>query len=78
MLTIYDNANKIQARKMAWMREPEWKWYIVHTDWMNSLMPVWEFQKFVFWINTSIENHAFSGMNLGCPMFDNRANGPND
>ena len=73
MQTVYDNASKIQMRKMAWMRDPEWKWFIVHTDHMASDTPVWESQRFKFWINS---NRAFSGMNLGAPVFDNRANGP--
>ena len=75
MQTVYDNAAKIQMRMMAWMREPEWKWHIVHTDYMASDTPVWEFQRFKFWINS---NRTFSGMNLGAQVFDNRANGPND
>ena len=39
MQTVYDNASKIQMRMMAWMREPEWKWHIVHTDHMADVMP---------------------------------------
>jgi len=39
MQTIYNNAAKIQIRLMAWMREPEWKWHIVHTDHMADDMP---------------------------------------
>jgi len=39
MQTVYDNAAKLQKRAMAWMREPEWKWHIVHTDHMADDMP---------------------------------------
>ena len=39
MLTIMQNASAFRCKTLAWMREPEWKWHIVHTDWMRDLLP---------------------------------------
>ena len=34
------NQSKARCRKLAWMREIDiYPWFIVHTDWMDDLMP---------------------------------------
>jgi len=71
MQTVYDNASKIQMRMMAWMREPEWTWHIVHTDHMADRAPRSGLNSMSAWFG----KHR---MNMGCPVFDNRPNGPND
>ena len=38
-MTIYDNASKIRARKMAWMREKTWLWHLIHTDTYANTIP---------------------------------------
>ena len=37
-MTIYDNASKIRARKMAWMRQ-DWPWWLIFTDVCADLLP---------------------------------------
>ena len=70
MKTIYANANKIRCRILAWMREPEWKWHIVHTDYMDELMPKFHLFRALSWV----KKH----MNLGADTLNNPPNGPND
>ena len=33
------NYNKIQCKKMHWMTESVWSWYIIYTDHMSVLTP---------------------------------------
>ena len=51
MNTIYDNADKFRCRTIAWMREPEWKWHIMFTDCMGSLMPKFHLFKEYSWVS---------------------------
>jgi len=39
MLTIMQNASAFRCKILAWMKEPEWKWHIIHTDYMSELLP---------------------------------------
>lgn len=39
MMTVMMNASTNRCQTLAWMREPEWKWHVVHTDWMGDKMP---------------------------------------
>ena len=52
------------------MREPEWKWHIVHTDYMDELMPKFHLFRALSWV----KKH----MNLGADTLNNPPNGPND
>ena len=38
-MSIYDNAGSLQCVKRAWMRESNWEWWLVHTDWCQHLLP---------------------------------------
>ena len=40
-MTIYDNAGKLQCRKMAWMKSLDWPWYTPFIDRCATLMPKW-------------------------------------
>ena len=40
-MTIYDNAGKLQCRKMAWMKSLDWPWYTTFIDRCATLMPKW-------------------------------------
>lgn len=70
MKTVIQNAAKLQCRKLAWMREPEWKWHIVHTDHMSVLLPKF-YWKFNEWFGTYSMSFGYCGN-------DNAPNGPND
>tara|TARA_B110000977_G_C10954243_1_gene445889 strand:+ start:235 stop:450 length:216 start_codon:yes stop_codon:yes gene_type:complete len=69
-INIYAYSAKLRCKILAWMKEPEWKWYIVHTDWMRNLTPVIAPLTGVL---TSLLSTAF-GFNL----FINEPNGPNN
>ena len=68
MMTVMMNASKNRCRMLAWMREPEWKWHIVHTDWMDELMPKALPHAPVF----------FKQMQLGADPSNGLPNGPNN
>ena len=38
-MNLYYNASKLQCRKMAWMRHPEWPWFTTFVDFDFDLMP---------------------------------------
>ena len=40
MLVI--NLNNNRSRKMAWMQEHQWDWWIIHTDSFADTQPVFE------------------------------------
>ena len=68
MMTVMMNASTNRCRMLAWMREPEWKWHIVHTDYMSDVMPKALPQAPVL----------FKQIQLGANPTSNRANGPNN
>lgn len=70
MQTLYDNADKFRRRTRAWMRNPIWKWYIVHIGHMDSLMPKY------YWRFTQMRG-AYA-LSFGADVVANYANGPND
>ena len=70
MINVMMNASKLRCRILAWMREPEWKWYIVHTDWMDDLLPKTAPQ--------FITSPSHAPTSLGFDTFTNNPNGPND
>ena len=70
MKTIYAKSDKFRRRTRAWMRNPVWKWYIVHIGHMDSLMP-----KFYWRFNQWFGVYA---MSFGFDVLGNRSNGPND
>jgi len=70
--TIYAYAAKLRCKLLAWMKEPEWKWHIVHTDWMRSLMPT--IVPLTGLLKTSLLLSTAFGFNL----FINEPNGPNN
>ena len=69
MMTVMMNAATNRCRMLAWMREPEWKWHIVHTDWMGELMPRVAIQQ------PPVDTHNIVAM--GCDLLANEHNGPN-
>ena len=38
-MTTLINRPNLRCRKLAWMRESVWAWYMPLTDWMDDLMP---------------------------------------
>ena len=73
MKTIYANAAKFQCKKLAWMREPEWKWHIVHTDWMRDQMPLSPPQS-----NLALKlSSKYESTPIGFDVRMNEHNGPN-
>lgn len=74
MKNIYANAAKLQCRMLAWMREPEWKWHIVHTDWMRDQMPLSPPQS-----NLALKlSSKRRSTPFGYDLMDINPNGPND
>ena len=70
MRTVIMNASKLRCRILAWMREPVWKWWIVHTDHMSERLP-----------NKTPLYSYFNKQVLTAMGFDelaNESNGPND
>lgn len=69
MLNIITNASSSRSRPMAWMREPVWKWHIVHTDYMQDTMPRYN--------ALSGRTSPNSYIAIGFDQLDNEHNGPN-
>ena len=67
---VYANAAKLRCKKLAWMIEPEWEWWIVHTDHMSVLRPKTTPQ------SSYLKTQVLTAM--GFDELANEANGPNN
>ena len=70
MKTVIESAATLQCKKLAWMREPEWKWHIVHTDYMSILLPK------TTPLDSFLNKQVLTA--IGFDEADNESNGPND
>ena len=68
MMTVMMNASTNRCRMLAWMREPEWKWHIVHTDYMADTQPK----------ALPSAPVLFKQIQLGVSPTSDLTNGPND
>jgi len=65
-MTIYDNASKVRAKKMHWMRGSCWSWWLIFTGAWADFTPSYNFLAQSMW--ASMVNMGFFQMCLNqCP-----------